>query len=147
MLVIARELGTSLWTADALGNLGEDLALAGDDEAAARYLAEALAHVGEGKKHALRPLIAQAEILLRAGRMEDALAAARHAGSFAIEVRVFVAEARRVEGEVLAALGRVGEALAILRETKATTIEIGAAPARWRICLALGRILARDGRV
>ena len=147
MLVIARELGASLWTADALGNLGEDLALAGDDEAAARYLAEALAHVGEGKKHALRPLIAQAEILLRAGRMEDALAAARHAGSVAIEVRVFVAEARRVEGEVLAALGRVEEALAILRETKATTIEIGAAPARWRICLALGRILARDGRV
>ena len=98
-------------------------------------------------KHSLRPLIAQAEILLRAGRMEDALAAARHAGSIAIEVRVFVAEARRVEGEVLAALGRVEEALAILRETKATTIEIGAAPARWRICLALGRILARDGRV
>jgi class 3 adenylate cyclase/tetratricopeptide (TPR) repeat protein len=147
MLVIARELGTSLWTADALGNLGEDLLLAGDDEAAARYLAEALAHAGEGMKHAQRPLIAQAELLLRAGRVEDALAAARHAGSVAVEVRVFVAEARRVEGEALAALGRVDEALAILRDAKATTVEIGAAPGRWRICLALSRILGRGGHV
>ncbi len=147
MLAIARELGSSLWTADALGNLGEDLLLAGDDEGAARYVAEALAHAGEGMKHALRPLIAQAALLLRAGRAEEALAAARRAGSIVAEIRVFVAEARRVEGEALAALGRVDEALAILRDAKATTIALGAAPGRWRICLALSRILDRGGRV
>jgi predicted ATPase/class 3 adenylate cyclase len=145
MLVIARELGTSLWTADALGNIGEDLLLAGDDEAAATYLADAIAHAGEGIKHALRPLIAQAALLLRGGRAEEALAAARRAASVAPEIRVFVAEARCVEGEALATLGRLDEAVATLRDAKATAIAIGATPARWRICLALSRVLGRCG--
>jgi tetratricopeptide (TPR) repeat protein len=146
MLVIARQLGTSLWTADALGNLGEDLLLAGDDEAAAQYLAAAIAHAGEGIKHSLRSRIAQAGLLLHAGRADDALAAARRAAAMGREMRMFVAEARRVEGEALAALGRIEEALAILRDAKATAVAIGAAPARWRICLALGRILRRGGQ-
>src|SRR5216683_1451660 len=136
MLETARELGTSLWTADALGNLGEDLLQAGDDEAAARYLAEAIAKAGGGIKHALRPLIAQAELGLRAGRAEDALAAARRVAALAPEMRVFVAEARCIEGEALAMLG----------DAKAQAAAIGAAPPRWRSALALRRVLDRCGR-
>jgi predicted ATPase/class 3 adenylate cyclase len=148
MLVVARELGTSLWTADALGNLGEDLLLAGDDEAAARYLAEAIAHADGGMiKHALRPAIAQAELLLRTGHADEALAAARRAAAMGPEMRAFVVDARRVEGEALAALGRVDEALLVLREAKATAAALGAGPPRWRICLALGRILGGGGQV
>ena len=146
MLETARELGTSLWTADALGNLGEDLLQAGDDEAAARYLAEAIAKAGGGIKHALRPLIAQAELGLRAGRAEDALAAARRVAALAPEMRVFVAEARCIEGEALAMLGRSAEALAVLGDAKAQAAAIGAAPPRWRSALALRRVLDRCGR-
>jgi tetratricopeptide (TPR) repeat protein len=146
MLETARELGTSLWTAEALGNLGEDLLQAGDDEAAARYLAEAIAKAGDGIKYALRPLIAQAEIALRTGRGEDALAAARRVAALAPEVRVFVAEARCVEGEALAILGRSEDALAVLGDAKAQAAAIGAAPTRWRSALALRRVLDRCGR-
>jgi class 3 adenylate cyclase/tetratricopeptide (TPR) repeat protein len=146
MLETARELGTSLWTADALGNLGEDLLQAGDDEAAARYLAEAIAKAGGGIKHALRPLIARAELALRAGRAEDALAAARRVAALAPEMRVFVAEARCIEGEALALLGQSAEALAVLGDAKAQAAAIGAAPPRWRSALALRRVLDRCGR-
>jgi hypothetical protein len=146
MLETARELGTSLWTADALGNLGEDLLQAGDDEAAARYLAEAIAKAGGGIKHALRPLMARAELALRAGRAEDALAAARHVAALAPEMRVFVAEARCIEGEALALLGQSAEALAVLGDAKAQAAAIGAAPPRWRSALALRRVLDRCGR-
>ena len=146
MLATARELGTSLWTADALGNLGEDLLQAGDDEGAARYLADAIEQAGGGIKHALRPLIAQAEMRLRAGRAEEALAAARHAGGIAPEMRVFVADARRIEGEALAMLGRVEEALAVLRAAKARAAAIGAEPGQWRSALALARLFGRAGR-
>jgi tetratricopeptide (TPR) repeat protein len=147
MLMITRELGTSLWTADALGNVGEDLLLAGEDEAAAPYLAEAIALSDGGMiKHALRPAIAHADLRLRVGRAEDALAAARRAAAMAPEMLVFVADARRVEGEALAALGRVREALDVLREAKATAVALDARPPRWRICLALGRILAGTGQ-
>ncbi|HEY7868251.1 MAG TPA: hypothetical protein VIF59_03435, partial [Methylomirabilota bacterium] len=148
MLTVARELGTSLWTADALGNLGEDLLLAGEDEAAARYLAEAIALSDGGMiKHALRPAIAQADLLLRIGHRDESLAAARRAAAMAPEMLVFVADARRVEGEALAALGRLPEALAVLHEAKATAAALDARPPRWRICLALGRILAGIGQV
>ena len=148
MLTVARELGTSLWTADALGNLGEDLLLAGEDEAAARYLAEAIALSDGGMiKHALRPAIAQADLLLRIRPPNEALAAARRAAAMSPEMRVFVADARRVEGEALAALGFVDEALAVLREAKATAVALDARPPRWRICLALARILAGTGQV
>jgi len=146
MLDTARELGTSLWTADALGNLGEDLLEAGDDEAAARYLAEAIAKAGGGIKHALRPLIARAELALRAGRAEDALAAARRVAALAPEMRVCVAEARCIEGEALALLGQSAEALAVLGDAKAQAAAIGAAPPRWRSALALRRVLDRCGR-
>jgi tetratricopeptide (TPR) repeat protein len=146
MLETARELGTSLWTADALGNLGEDLLQAGDDEAAARYLAEAIAKAGGGIKHALRPLMARAELALRAGRAEDALAAARRVAALAPEMRVCVAEARCIEGEALALLGQSAEALAVLGDAKAQAAAIGAAPPRWRSALALRRVLDRCGR-
>jgi tetratricopeptide (TPR) repeat protein len=146
MLEIARELGTSLWTADALGNLGEDLMQAGDDETATRYLTEAIAKAGGGIKHALRPLIARAEIGLRTGRAEDALAAARHVAALVPEMRVFVADARRVEGEALAMLGRPEEALAVLGDAKAQSVAIGALPGRWRSALALRRVLDRCRR-
>jgi class 3 adenylate cyclase/tetratricopeptide (TPR) repeat protein len=146
MLATARELGTALWIADALGNLGEDLMAAGQDEAAARHLAEAVRVACEGVKHVMGPTLARAEILLRGGVAEHALEAARQASRVAPEMRVFVAEARRIEGEALVALARGGEAETLLREVKALATELAAAPVRWRACLALARLLAGDGR-
>jgi hypothetical protein len=81
MLEIVRELGRSIWTTDALGNFGEDPLLAADDESAAQHLADAITGAGGNIYHALRALIARSELLLRAGRAREALAAARQAGS------------------------------------------------------------------
>jgi tetratricopeptide (TPR) repeat protein len=146
MLETARDLGTSLWTADAYGNLGEDLLQAGDGEATARYIEAAIANAGDCMKYALRPLIAQAELHLRAGRAEDAVAAARHVAALAPEMRVFVADARCVEGEALARLGRLEEAITVLADARAIVAAIGALPGQWRIGLALAGLLDRCGR-
>jgi hypothetical protein len=61
-------------------------------------------------------------------------------------MRVFVADARRIEGEALAMLGRVEEALAVLRDAKARAAAIGAEPGQWRSALALARLFGRAGR-
>jgi tetratricopeptide (TPR) repeat protein len=145
MLATGRELGTTLWIADALGNLGEDLMTAGEAEAAATYLDEALRLAGEGIKFVMRPTLARAEILLRTGSAVQSLEVARHAGRIAPGMRVFVADALRIEGEALAALGRAGEAEPVLRAAKALAVELSATPIRWRTGLALARLLAANG--
>jgi predicted Zn-dependent protease len=135
-----------LATADSLTVVRSLLPDGADADARARIILEAIAKAGGGIKHALRPLIAQAEIGLRAGRAEDALAAARRVAALAPEMRVFVAEARCIKGEALAMLGRSAEALAVLGDAKAQAAAIGATPPRWRSALALRRVLDRCGR-
>jgi tetratricopeptide (TPR) repeat protein len=146
MLATARELGTTLWIAEALGNLAADVMLEGDEATASRYLVEAVATGGEALKFTLRALFAQAELPLRFGRPAEALAAAHRFLETAPQFGVFAADARRVEGEALAALGRADEAEASLRRAKAEAVALGAEPPRWRACLALGRLLELTGR-
>jgi Flp pilus assembly protein TadD len=59
---------------------------------------------------------------------------------------VFVADARRIQGEALAALGRLDEALVTLCGAKLEAAALSAEPPRWRACLALGELLRQTGR-
>jgi class 3 adenylate cyclase/tetratricopeptide (TPR) repeat protein len=146
MLAIARELGTALWIADALGELGEDLVAAGATAEGARYLADAVTTAAEALKFAMRPLLALAQLALRAGRPDEALAHARRVQALVPQFVHFAADARRAEGEALLAAGHAAEAEGRLRSAKAEAGAAGAAPAAWRAALALARLLAAGGR-
>ncbi len=146
MLATARELGTTLWIAQALSDVGEDLLAMGEEPAALVHLEEAIAVGGDAGKFVVRALLARADLHLRFGRPTEALGAARNLQSTTPEFVVFVAESRCVEGEALAALGRESEAEAPLRRAKSEALALGAAPARWRACLALADLFERtDG--
>jgi Double zinc ribbon len=93
-----------------------------------------------GLKHAIRPRLSEAARLLAEGRAAHALVAARDIVAGASELLVFTADGRRIEGEALDALGRPEEAQPIFEEVKALAAALGAAPARWRACLALARL-------
>jgi tetratricopeptide (TPR) repeat protein len=147
MLPIARELGASIWLSYALCELGQDVMLAGDEVTAAVHLEEALAASGDALEYTAPVLLAQAELPLRAGRPDDALAAARRCLATVPQFRVLAIDAGRVEGEALAQLGSPAEADTVLRRVKAEAVTIGAQPGHWRACLALGELLQRMGRV
>jgi tetratricopeptide (TPR) repeat protein len=146
MLAVAGELGTALWLSEAHGELGRDLAMAGDAAEATAHLERALEIGGDAVEFTVGPLLALAELRLRRGHATDALEAVQRLYESAPEFRVFVADARRVEGEARAALGRTDEAESLLRRAKAEATAVAAAPPRWRACLALGRLLASTGR-
>jgi class 3 adenylate cyclase/tetratricopeptide (TPR) repeat protein len=145
MLAIARDLRTTLWIAEAVGEVGQDLAAAGAAEGADR-LDEAVALAGEAIKFALRARLARAELVLQQGRARDALDSAREFQRVHSQYAVYVADARRVEGEALVALGQHSEGEALLRSTKAEAAELGALPPGWRASLALARRLDTTGR-
>ena len=73
MLGIARELRTTLWIADALSELGQDLVAAGEIADGARHLAEAIEAAHEAVQFTVRPGVALTELALRTGRPADAL--------------------------------------------------------------------------
>jgi class 3 adenylate cyclase/tetratricopeptide (TPR) repeat protein len=146
MLAVAGELGTALWLSEAHGELGRDLAMAGCAAEAAAHLERALEIGGDALEFTVGPLLALAELRLRRGHATEALEAVQRLYETAPEFRVFVADARRVEGEARAALGRTDEAESLLRRAKAEATAVAAAPPRWRACLALGRLLASTGR-
>ena len=116
MLAIARELRTTLWIADALSELGQDLVAAGELAEGARRLAEAIDAAPEAVQFTVRPGIALTELALRAGRPAEALEHLTRLAPVAPQFAVYVLDARRAEGEALVALGRRGEAEARLRE-------------------------------
>ena len=146
MLDTTRQLGTVLWISDALGELGQDLAAAGDGTAAAEYLVRAVEFAGEARKHTVRSLLGQGALALRRGRPAEGLALARRVQEVDAQFGVFVADARRLEGEALATLGQPDEAEAVLRRAKAEATMLGARPPRWRACLALAGLLEGAGR-
>jgi class 3 adenylate cyclase/tetratricopeptide (TPR) repeat protein len=146
MLDIAVKLGTALWIADAHSGLAEDLVAAGKIAEATEHVAEALRSAGGARKFALRPMLLEAELSLRGGAAERALAAARAAAAYTTQWPVQVAECRRVEGEALASLGEVEAAIAALRDAKAIALTVEATPPRWRAALSLSEVLERAGR-
>jgi len=146
MLTITRELGSALWLAEALDDLGQDLVVEGDVAGGARHLAEALEVTREAAQFWLRPRLALAELALRMGRPEDALARLEGLEPGASQFALYLPDVRRVEGEALAALGRGAEGEARLREALAQALSVGAAPVTWRAGLALARLLDAAGR-
>jgi hypothetical protein len=145
MLATARDLRTTLWIADAVGEVGQDLIAAGEADGASR-LAEAIELAGEAVWFGARPLLAQADLALREGRPADALTHARRFQQSFSELAVLAVDARRAEGEALVALGHPREGEALLRQAKADAAAHGAAPTGWRACLALARRLDAAGR-
>jgi tetratricopeptide (TPR) repeat protein len=145
MLAIARDLRTTLWIAEAVGEVGQNAAAAGSADAAG-LLVEAVQLAGEATKFATRSALGLAELGLRQGGAGAALEAARQFQQRYAEYAVFVADARRIEGEALAALGQPADGEALLRQPKAETAALGALPAGWRAGLALARLLDRTGR-
>jgi class 3 adenylate cyclase/tetratricopeptide (TPR) repeat protein len=145
MLTIARDLRTTLWIAEATGEVGQDLVAAGAAEGP-DLMAEAVELAGEAIKFGIRAALALADFALQQDRASEALEAARRFQRRYSQYSVFIADARRIEGEALAALGQLADAEALLRRAKAETATLGAAPAGWRAGLALARLLDRTGR-
>jgi len=146
MLAITRELGSALWLAEALDDLGQDLITAGDVAGGARHLTEAIEVTREAAQFWLRPRTALAELSLRTGRPEDALARLEGLAPGAAQFALYLPDMWRVEGEALATLGRAAEAEARLREALTQALAIGATPPTWRASLALARLLWAAGR-
>jgi tetratricopeptide (TPR) repeat protein len=145
MLAIAHDLRTTLWIAEAKAEMGQDLVAVGAAEGPA-LLAEAVELAGDVIKFAIPALLALADVALQQGRASDALEAARRFQQRYAEYAVFVADARRIEGEALAALGQLADGEALLRQARAETTALGATPPGWRASLALARLLDRTGR-
>ncbi|MCC6176758.1 MAG: AAA family ATPase [Chloroflexi bacterium] len=143
---ITRTLGTELWIGLILAELGLDVGLSGDDASARQSIDEA-EQAGTAMTFFLPyALAARAELALRASRLDEVVETAARLRSRVPQARVFVADARRAEGEALAGLGRLAEAQRTLRTAKADAVAIGAAPVQWGSCLALADLLARSNR-
>ena len=78
--------------------------------------------------------------------MDEALGLARRLQVIGLQWAVFVADAKRAEGEALVALGQVTEGEARIRQAKAEAATINAAPPGWRAGLTLARFLEESGR-
>jgi hypothetical protein len=147
MLGISRDLGSALWLTDALSEIGQDLLALGEREPGLARLEEALVGGGDALEFTVRAHLALADFSLREGRQEEALDRPRRFLAAGFEFPIFVARARRVEGQVLAALGRTDEAEAVLWQVQADARALGALPPDWEASLALVDLLAAAGRV
>ena len=143
---IAESLGTALWLGEARGNLADDLFALGRFAEADTLVAAAIAELGELSFYVVRPLTVRAELQLRAGDPRGAAATARAAMALSPALRVWVEDARRVEGEALAIADGPEAGLAVLANAETGANEIGAAPVSWRAALAQSRLLAEMGR-
>jgi class 3 adenylate cyclase/tetratricopeptide (TPR) repeat protein len=146
MLATARELRTTLWIADALSELGQDLLAVGELDEGARHLTEAIEAAHEAAQFTVRPRITQMELALRRNRPTDALNLLARFEPMVSQFAVYALDAQRVAGEALIALNRRDDGEARLREVKAAAATLGAAPAGWRVSLALARFFDATGR-
>jgi tetratricopeptide (TPR) repeat protein len=145
MLAIAQDLRTTLWIAEAMGEVGQNLIAAGEPDGP-RLLGQSVELAGEATKFSMRSLLGLADYALDQGRPGDALESARRFQQVFPQHAVFATDARRVEGDALRALGQIAEAEALLRQAKAAAAALGAAPVGWRASLALARLLDATGR-
>ena len=147
MLGIARELRTTLWLADALSELGQDLVAAGEIADGTRHLVEAIQAAHEAVQFSVRPGVALTEVALRTGQPAEALG---HLGAWSssppnspctCSMRAGLRARRSWPW------GARGEGEARIREVKAEAAALGAAPSGWRASLALARLYDATGRM
>ena len=143
---IAESLGTALWLGEARWNLAEDLIALGRTAEADALLADAIAGLGDLAFCTVPAVTLRAERELRAGDARAAMTTARAAIALSPMLRVWVEDARRVEGEALAIIEGPDAGLAALADAGRGADAIGAAPVRWRAALAQSRLLAEMGR-
>jgi hypothetical protein len=148
-LEIARQLGASIWIADALGRSGHALFLSGDHAGARPLLEEAVAVAGECVERAVYPLLTLGEVDLREGRPDAALAAIERFHAVGSEYRPLVIEAARIaavaraaRGDRAAVLDAIESLGAVIRDAEA----FGMPAARWRAGLDRAGLLRAHGR-
>src|SRR4029453_16908880 len=146
---IARQLGASIWIAEALGRLGQALFHDGDLAGARPLLEEAVAVAGECAERAVYPLLTLAELALREGRPDAALAMIErfHAvGSeyrpLRIEAAWIAATARAARGDPRAAAEPIESLGDVIRDAGA----LGMPAVQWRAALERVRLLQNHGR-
>jgi class 3 adenylate cyclase/tetratricopeptide (TPR) repeat protein len=143
---IAASLGTALWLGEARANVAEDLIAIGRTAEADVLLADAIAGLGDLAFHAVHVVTLRAELQLGAGDAGAAVTSARAAIALAPSLRVWVEDARRVEGEALAIIEGPDAGLAVLADAERQAEALGVAPVRWRAALAQSRLLSEMGR-
>jgi tetratricopeptide (TPR) repeat protein len=146
MLAIAREVGSALWTAEALANVALDRLVLGDLDAARAASDEAIGLGGQYQKGNVNAWLTRAQLLLLDGRPAAALTEARATRALISEFRVRLPELVVLEGASLAALGRADEAEAAYREALDLARAVGAAVGLWQAARSLADLLTRDGR-
>jgi tetratricopeptide (TPR) repeat protein len=143
---IAENLGTALWLGEARANLAEDLIALGRTAEADVLLADAVAGLRDLAFYVVHSVTLRAELQLGAGDARAAMTTARAAIALAPALRVWVEDARRVEGEALAIIEGPDAGLAVLADAERGAEAIGVAPVRWRAALAQSRLLGEMGR-
>jgi hypothetical protein len=123
----------------------QDLLAMGERERGLARLEGALTGA-DARAFIVRADLALAEVSLRDGRPEEALARSRWFLDTGSEFPICLAVARRVEGEALAALGLIDEAEALLRWVQADALARGALSPDWEASLALADLLGATGR-
>jgi class 3 adenylate cyclase/tetratricopeptide (TPR) repeat protein len=145
-LVITRQLGGAIWIADALGNLGHDLLAAGELDAAAHWLEQAVAAAAECAQKAIFPLLDLGDIALARGAASAALDAVARGRAAAPGYRILLHDAARIEAAAWALQGRHAEAERLLRDVIRAAERYRLQPTRWRAGVALAEVLAARGR-
>jgi class 3 adenylate cyclase/tetratricopeptide (TPR) repeat protein len=146
-LALARELGAVIWIADVLAALSRHHLEIGDEASAERLAAEASEAAGDTAFPMPDILRVRAELALRHGQPERALDVVARAREICGEYRVVGLYLDTLEGLAYVQQGRAAEAEALWRTTARTAADLDVLPAEVDARLALGDLLARDGRV
>src|SRR4030095_11060129 len=142
-------LGASIWIAEALGRLGQALFQGGDLAGARPLLEEAVAGAGECAERAVYPLLTLAELALREGRPDAALAMIERFHAVGSEYRPLRIEAAWIAATARAARGNPTAAAEAIQSLGAVSGDAEAfeMPAvRWRAALERVRLLHHYGR-
>jgi class 3 adenylate cyclase/tetratricopeptide (TPR) repeat protein len=146
-LALARELGAPIWIADALAALSRHCLETGDEALAERLATEVSETAGDTAFPLPDALRVQVELALRRGEPERALAAAARLREICGQYRLAILDLDGLEGHALRQRGRATEAEALWRATARTAADLDVLSAEVNARLALGELLATDGRV
>jgi class 3 adenylate cyclase len=147
MLAIARDVGSAVWTVEALANVAFGQLALGSLEAARVASNEAIALGGQYQKGTLDAWLTRVHLLLLDGHPSEALAEIRATRALIAEFRVRLPELIVLEGAALAALDQPDAAGAAFQEALDVARSVGAAVGLWQAGRALADLLVSRGRV